>query len=505
MTLDRRLATLFAAAVALSACTVGPRYKKPEIPTPTAYHSLPPSRDDAPLSQPQPGAADLTQWWTQFHDPQLEDFIARALKANLDLQTAASRIRQAREQELIAGAGLLPSVSATGVGARIHSNSNPLAALGGASQTGGAGGQPGGSSSGGSSTTLKLYSVGFDATWEADVFGGTRRGVEAARANTDAAVWQLRDGQVSLSAEVANTYMTLRSTQSRIAILGESTQHQRELLDLAAARAHAGFVTELDVNQQRSQLAATSAQLPQLETQERASVHALGVLLGFEPDTLAEELAAAASLPAVPTSLPVGLPSDLLRRRPDVRRAERQLAAATAEVGVAVANLYPKFNLLAAVNVASNSVGNLFESRSLSNVEGGLISWPVFQGGRLKANVRVTEEQETQAYLAYRQSVLSALQDAEDALTRYDAEQRRLTSLRESQAAANSSLHIAEEQYRAGVVTFINVLTASAALLTAQDQVAQSQQTLAQDLVSLYKALGGGWNAAAAENSVASE
>lgn len=505
MTLDRRLATLLGAAMALSACTVGPRYKKPELPTPTAYHSLPSGRDDAPLSQPQTGAADLTQWWTQFHDPQLESLIARALKANLDLQAAASRIRQAREQELVAGAGLLPSVSASGVGARIHSNSNPLAALGAGSQTSGPGGQPGSSSSGGSSTTLKLYSVGFDATWEADVFGGTRRGIEAARANSEAAVWQLRDGQISLSAEVANTYMSLRSTQSRMAILRESTQHQRELLDLAAARAHAGFVTELDVNQQRSQLSATSAQLPQLETQERASVHALGVLLGFEPDAVAGELAAAASLPPVPTSLPVGLPSDLLRRRPDVRRAERQLAAATAEVGVAVANLYPKFNLLAAVNVASNSVGNLFESRSLSNAEGGLISWPLFQGGRLKANVRVTAEQETQAYLAYRKSVLSALQDAEDALTRYDAEQRRLTSLRESQAAANSSLHIAEEQYRAGLVTFINVLTASATLLTAQDQVAQSQQTLAQDLISLYKALGGGWNAVGPENSVASE
>jgi len=204
MTIDRRLATLLAAAVALSACTVGPRYKRPEIPTPDTYDSLPSGRDDAPLSQPQAGAADLSQWWTQFHDPQLESLIARALEANLDLQTAASRIRQAREQELIAGAGLLPSVSAIGVGARLHSNSNPLAALGGGAS------QSGGGQSGNSSRTLKLYSVGFDATWEADVFGGTRRGVEAAHANTETAVWQLRDGQVSLSAEVANTYMTLR-------------------------------------------------------------------------------------------------------------------------------------------------------------------------------------------------------------------------------------------------------------------------------------------------------
>ncbi|MDB6089569.1 MAG: Fis family transcriptional regulator [Gammaproteobacteria bacterium] len=480
-------AAILAATLTLSACAVGPHYKQPAIPTPRAYHSLPPTQDEAPLSRPQPAEADLSQWWTQFHDARLEGLIERALQANLDLQAAASRIRQAREQELIAGAGELPSVSASGFGARIHSNSSPLAALASGSQSGS-------SSSGSSASTLKLYSVGFDATWEADVFGATRRGIEAARANTEAAVWQLRDGQVSLSAEVANTYMTLRTTQSRIAILRESTQHQRELLDLAAARAHAGFVTELDVNQQRSQLSAASAQLPLLEAQERASVHALGVLLGLEPDAVADELAAVACVPSVPTTLPVGLPSDLLRRRPDVRRAERQLASATAEVGIAVANLYPKFNLLAAVSLASSSAGNLFQSRSLSNVEGGIISWPVFQGGKLRANVRATREQQTQAYLAYRKSVLAALQDAEDALTRYAAEQRRLISLQDSQAAASSSLHIAAEQYRAGLVTFINVLTASATLLNARDQVAQSQQTLAQNLVSLYKALGGGWN-----------
>ncbi len=308
-----------------------------------------------------------------------------------------------------------------------------------------------------------------------------------------------------MSAEVANAYLTLRSTQARIGILRESTQHQRDLLALAAARAHAGFVTELDVNQQRSQLSATTAQLPLLEAQERASVHSIGVLLGSEPDAVADELAATVAVPSVPATLPVGLPSDLLRRRPDVRSAERQLASATAEVGVAVANLYPKFDLLAALNVASNSLNGFFSSRNLSNVEGGMISWPLFQGGKLRANVRVTKEQETQAYLAYRKSVLAALQDAEDALTRYAAEQRRLTSLLESQAAASSSLHIAEEQYRAGLVTFINVLTASASLLTADDQVAQSRQALAQNLVSLYKALGGGWSASDPDQALAQQ
>jgi NodT family efflux transporter outer membrane factor (OMF) lipoprotein len=505
MTSWRSVGLTGGALLALSGCAVGPNYKQPDIPTPEAYHELPASQADAPLSQPQARDADLSRWWTQFEDPLLDSLIARALQANLDLQTAASRVRQAREQEIIAGAGHLPSVSASGLGARIHSNSNPLAALsggGGRSGSVGSGGASGdgtsgaGASQGGNSATsgntLKLFSLGFDATWEADIFGGTTRAIQAARANTEAARWQLRDAQVSLSAEVANTYLTLRTTQARIGILNESTQHQNELLSLAAARARAGFTTELDVNQQKAQLAATRAQLPQLQAQQRAAVHALGVLLGEEPGTA--EPPSGAQMPSIPTTLPVGLPSELLRRRPDVRRAERQLAAATAEVGVAVANLYPKFDLLAAANLAGSSVAHLFDSSSFSDVQGGLINWPLFKGGQLRANVRATREQQTQAYLAYRKSVLTALQDAEDALARYTSEQRRLAALLESETAASSSLHIAEEQYKVGLVTFINVLTASSTLLNTRDQVAQSRQILAQDLVSVYKALGGGWS-----------
>jgi NodT family efflux transporter outer membrane factor (OMF) lipoprotein len=334
----------------------------------------------------------------------------------------------------------------------------------------------------------------FDATWEADIFGGTTRAIEAARVNTDATRWQLRDAQVSLSAEVANTYLTLRTLQARTAILNESTGHQSELLKLAAARARAGFTTELDVNQQQAQLSATRAQLPELEAQQRAAIHALGVLLGEEPNAVSAELSSPAAVPYVPPTLPVGLPSELLRRRPDIRSAERRLASATAEVGVAVASLYPKFDLLAAANLASTSLGHLFDSSSFSDVQGGLINWPLFKGGQLRANVRAKREEETQAYLAYRQSVLTALRDTEDALARYTSEQRRLTSLLESQTAASRSLDIAEAQYRVGLVPFINVLTSTATLLNTEDEVAQSRQQLDQDLVSLYKALGGGWS-----------
>lgn len=484
------------AALLLTACAAGPRYHAPDVSTPAKFRNLRGTPDEAPRSRPMEQQSDLSEWWTQFQDATLRSLVARALQFNLDLQSAAARIRQAREQEIIAGASRWPSLSASGVAARLHSRSNPLAKLGGGGQPGGASGSSSGTASG--PTTLNLYSLGFDATWELDLFGATTRGVEAARANTEAALWQLRDAQVSLTAEVANTYLTLRTTQLRLQIVRESARHQNDLLELVQARARTGFVTELDVNQQRAQLAATDAQLPMLEAQQRAAIDALSVLLAQEPGALWDELGADAPLPNVPATLPVGLPSDLLRRRPDVRAAERQLAAATAQIGAAIANLYPRFNLLGAASLATNSASDLLSARNSSNVVAGMISWPLFQGGKLRANVRATEEQRTQAYLAYRKSVLTALQDAEDALVRYTAEQRALASLEQSQTAAASSLQIAEAQYRTGLVPFINVLTATATLLNAQDQVAQGRQALAQDLVAVYKALGGGWSASEA-------
>jgi len=483
---------LLAAAlpVLLGACTVGPDYREPEFPTPPAYQDIP-TAAEAPFSRPVSGQADLSQWWGQFQDAELQRLIGQALAANLDLMSAASRIRQAREQEIVQGAAGLPNVNATAAAVRLHSNSNPLAKLGAGGN--GNGGAADNAPSGG--TDLKLYSAGFDASWEIDVFGGVRRGVEAARANSEAALWALRDGEVSLTAEVANDYLTLRATQRRIAIVESELQRQRDTLGLISARAATGFVTELDVNQQSAQVAATAAQLPPLEAQSRALVHALSILLGQQPEAMAAELQAAGAIPPVPASLPIGLPSDLLRRRPDVREAERRLAAATAQVGVAVAQLYPKFNLLALASFAGSSLGNLFSADNLSEAGAGLVSWPIFTGGKSQANVEISREQLNQAYLAYQQSVLKALQDSEDSLARFSAEQQRLASLQSSIAAANSSFTIAQQQYVAGLTDYLSVLTAQTTLLNLQDQVAQSQAALAADLVALYKALGGGWNA----------
>jgi len=474
------VACLGACIALLAGCKVGPDYRSPDTPVPGQYGEAASGADLAPFSRAVPDEADLSSWWKQFQDAELQSLIERALESNLDLRTAASRIRQAREQEVVAGAAALPSVNATGLGAYAHSNS-PLSTR---PQNGGAeGGQ-----------TNKLYVLGFDATWELDLFGGVRRGVEAARAASEAAEWQFRDAEVSLSAEVAVDYLTLCAARTRMAVVRDAIQRQEDTLELTEARRRAGFVTDLDVNQQRAQLAATRAQLPTLEAQARAMIHALAVLLAREPNAIADELASAVQLPNVPSTLPVGLPSDLLRRRPDIREAERTLASATAEVGVAVADLYPRFNLLGAVDYANTSLDGLLSSSNLTTFGGGLIRWPVFQGGRMRANVKAREEERQQAYFGYQKSVLTALQDAEDALARFNAEQRRLTALLESESAAASSLDIARSQYESGVVTFLNVLNANTTLLDVQDQLARSRLALAQSLVSVYKALGGGWD-----------
>ena len=477
----------------LVGCAVGPNYHEPEVKVPGAFAEAGNAPAAAPTVSGDGAEAALIAWWQQFGDAELQSLIQRAFESNLDLQSAASRIREARDQEIIAGAARLPQVSATGAAVNLHANSNPLGALGGGSAQNGAA-QGGGASQGTSAADLKLYSAGFDATWELDVFGAVRRGVQAAHASEEASVWQLRDVRVSLSAEVAVDYLMLCATRERITIVRDTIDREKQTLELTDARRKAGFVSGLDVNQQRAQLAATSAQLPGLEAQERATVRSLTVLLAQSPEEVPEDLLqTAAQFPAIPQTLPIAVPSDLLRRRPDVRAAERRLASATAGVGVAVADLYPRFDLIAATTFASDSLNGLVSSRNFARAGIGLIRWPVFQAGKGRANVRAKEEQRQQSYLSYRKAVLAALQDAEGALSRFLAEQQALKSRQEAQEAADSSLSIARAQYESGVVPFIDVLTANSTLLQARGELVQSRMAFGQAAVSVYKALGGGW------------
>jgi NodT family efflux transporter outer membrane factor (OMF) lipoprotein len=466
----------------LGACTVGPDYRAPDVVSPSSFTQ---AAGQAPLSRAVPEKADVAQWWTGFGDKTLDSLIARALAANLDLKTAASRLRQAREEAIMAGAAEWPQVNATGSAARVHSNANLASRLG--PPQGGSGAPRGG-------TDIKLYSAGFDATWELDIFGGTRRQIEAAKANSEAALWQLHDGEVSLTAEIASTYFTLRAAQARLAVLTSEAARQNDTLTLVASRRQAGFVTQYDVDQQNVLLATTNAEIAPLQAEAAISEHALAVLLAEPPEALYAELGAPAPLPPVPVTVPTGLPSDLLRRRPDVRAAERRLAAATANVGVAVADLYPKFNLIGALSFSGNGVSNLFSSGNLGEMGYGGITWSIFSAGKIHANIRSKEEYRNQAYFAYQKAVLGAIRDAEDALARYRTDQQRLIALERAAASGRSSVEIASQQYRAGLAPYLNVLSAEANYLSVSDQLVQSRQALVTDLVALYKALGGGWS-----------
>jgi NodT family efflux transporter outer membrane factor (OMF) lipoprotein len=293
---------------------VGPNYKKPDLPTPATYAEA----QSTPRTQVNTADADLSAWWSQFHDPELDRLIARALQDNLDVQTALSRVRESRQMERETAADEYPSLSGATRAFGLRSNLNPPPGSSGFGT--GSSGPPTGTRLA-LPNPFHLYSVGFDASWEVDLFGGTRRSIQQARANTEAQAWALRDVEVTLTAEVANDYLTLREAQARIAIGESELARQRGLFTLIQARRQTGFVTNLDVNQQSTAVATAAAQIPQLQAQARTQIHAIGVLLGEPPESLSQELSAQGAIPPPPPKLPLGLPSELLERRPDVREA----------------------------------------------------------------------------------------------------------------------------------------------------------------------------------------
>ncbi|HEX5184856.1 MAG TPA: efflux transporter outer membrane subunit, partial [Allosphingosinicella sp.] len=317
---------------------------------------------------------------------------------------------------------------------------------------------------------------------------------EAARARTEAAIWQARDTQVTLAAEVANAYLTLRMLQQRETVLRDEVARQRRALALTAHTAEAGLVPQGDTIRQRSTLAAAEAGIEPVVAEERIEMHALGLLIGRPPESLIAELQVPAGTTPPPPLVPPGLPSDLLRRRPDIRAAERNLAAATADIGVAVADLYPHFSLTGVAELISTALSSLLSPHSFQSVVTGQGLFPVLDFGRRRAQVNIRKEQAQQAYLDYQKVVLGALKDVEDALARVDAERRRNDELRRGVADAERALAAVDARYRAGLIDLSAVLQAQQAVLSARDSLAQSDGALRQTLVSLYKALGGGWD-----------
>jgi multidrug efflux system outer membrane protein len=460
----------------VSACAIGPKYVRPEVPLPATWR-------DAPTHHMAAGSDTLDHWWTTFQDPILDRLTTRAVAGNLDLQIAAARIREARAARGIAAAAALPQVDAFADYGRTQSSEAvpPFKEASGLDSPFGARDQ-------------NLFEAGFDASWEIDVFGGVRRDKEAALAQVQATEETRRDVLVTLLADVARNYIELRSTQRQLAILDETLRSQRDTLGLVQARAQAGLATDLDVAQAEGLLAATTSQRPVLIRLAGEAVHRLGVLVGEGPDALAGELGVPASIPAVPPEIPATLPSELLSRRPDIRRAERDVAAATARVGVARADLFPRFAIFGSFGRRSEELGDFgsLDSQFWSVIPG--VRWPVLSGGRIRANIRVQDARLEQASRLYEKAILTALQDVADALLAHARERDRQESLRTAAEANRRALDVSLERYTSGVENFLTVLDAQRSVYAADDALVQSERNLAVSLVALYKSLGGGWS-----------
>lgn len=459
-------------------CTVGPNYMRPDGKLPSAWQEAQqPGFDTGPLT--------LVNWWAEFNDTRLNELIERAVKSNLDIFAAEARIREARASLVVAEAGAWPTVNVSGEYSRNRSSEN---AVGSARQ--GAVVAP----RSGADLEQDFYKTGFDAGWEIDIFGGTRRSIEAARATVEAAVEDRRSVLVTLLGDVAKNYIDLRGLQRRLSVAQANLLAQQDNARLTKIRFDAGLASDLDVAQAEGLAQTTAAQIPLLEATLKQTAYRLDLLLGAQPGSLWDELAPTAPIPALPPSAHVGLPAELLRRRPDIRSAERQLAAATAQIGAATADLYPKFFLTGVFGLQSVSASDWFTGGSRFWSIGPTISWPVFDAGKIRANIEIRNAQQEQALRLYEKSVLTALGDVESALVSYSKEQTRYRSLLDATAANRRAVQLANDLYTQGLVAFLNVLDAERALYSSESDLAQSEANMASNLVALYKALGGGWN-----------
>jgi multidrug efflux system outer membrane protein len=473
-TLVRSLIAL--ACIEVVGCAVGPNYAKPD-PSAPAMWSQPEVTGPPAVSAGARG--DLSQWWKGLNDSLLSELVAQAQQQSLDLRKARARLREARARQAVAGAAALPSVNASGSVSRFES-SNP-----------GIGGTSGNNTAAVQGTQ---FSVGFDASWELDVFGGVHRGIEAAEADQEWAGANLHDAQVTLVAEVARNYVEVRSLQIRLGIARSNLASQIETLQLTEFRALAGLVNTQDVEQARTVREQTLAQIPSLETSLAEAEHRLDVLLGQTPGTLHSRLSAGGNLPEVPAEVAIGIPADTLRQRPDVRSAERKMAAETARVGVAEAARYPTFTLSGSIGlealvpaVTGNGLGIFY-----SLLAG--ITAPIFNAGRLASQAEAQDAVREQAQVAYEQAVLTALQEVENALVALSRNRERAAALTRAAEAARNAAQLARQRYGAGLIDFQPVIETERTVLSVEDSLATTRADEVLALIRLYKALGGGWS-----------
>ncbi len=452
-------------ATLLAACAVGPDYQAPAT-MPATYINA----DSAVYSS----EAFESQWWRQLEDSVLDDLVARGMAANTDLRLATARLREARALFRDAQLDQLPTVTAGA--AHEHSKAQ----------------QPG---MGNQRIESERYQFGFDAAWEIDLFGRVRRASEAARAEAEGAEAGVRDAQVSVAAEIARNYFELRGAQRRIAVAERNRSNLVETVRLMQVRYELGRSSELELAASQARLSATEAGIPPLLTSERRAAHRLAVLLGQRPGTLDAELVAAERAPLL-KPLAIGNAEDLLRRRPDVRIAERNLAAATARIGVATADLFPRLSLGGFIGFLSGDAAQLGESASQAWSIAPSLSWAALDLGSVRARMRASEARADSALATYERTVLVALEDTENAFVGYSQQQSRLASLGRQIAASRRAADLARIQYREGLIDYLRLLDAETTLLQAEDAVADAQTGLQTGVVAIYKALGGGWGAA---------
>ncbi len=492
-------------------CTVGPTFTPPTAWSPTSWFggAHKPVPVPAPESQPVVEKID-PNWWTLFRDPELTALENRVAAANLNVRMATIRLAESRSQRQITGADQFPTAQADGsyTDQRI-SQRGVIGLLGGGSSSSGTSFGSNGSSanglggrSGGIPSTVtkgatippfNLWQYGFDASWELDLWGRVRREVESADASLEASAEARRSSLLSVLAETARDYMQLRGIQTQLAIANNNIKIAQEGLDLTRDRYRSGLTTDLDVANAAAQVATNQADIPQLEQQRDEQINALSFLLGEAPQALRAELITPEAVPPVPPRVPIGLPSELARRRPDIRQAEAQLHAATADIGVAVADFYPKVTLDGSIGLQALKSKDLGNWGARQYGLGPTISIPIFEGGRLRGTLALRKVEQQEAALSYQQTVLQAWHDVDNAMTAYAAEQRRRDALQASVVQNERALSLSRARYTQGVEDFLNVLDNERTLLQAQLQLAESTTTVSQNLVQLYKALGGGW------------
>lgn len=462
-----RMALALVGTTFLAGCVVGPDYQKPNLLVPASWSG---KQEKTPAKPPE-----LSQWWKQLHDPLLDQLIAEAVEGNLDVATAKAKVREARATTREEAGSLLPSLSASSSATRNRSAASDASS---------------------DATLYSQYQGGFDASWELDLFGANKRALEAARYSEQASEEELRDTLLTLVGDVASYYVQAREYQALIELAQRSAKSQRQTAALTRSQFDAGEATGLDAVKADAQAASTEADIPSYRISYAQSVHRLGVLLGKSPSAVEDRLAKGGSIPSPKLAVSTGIPADILLTRPDVRMAERQLAQYTAKVGQAQANRYPSVSLTGSIASSATSLSDLGKKSTIGWSFGPTLSVPLFQGCQLKAAVEVSKAQRDQYFIAYQASVLSAMEDVQNAVVALTQTRLQNAKILVSVDGYRKAAKLSRTLNDTGATDFLNVLDSERSLYSAEESLIQSRTSIATYYISLNKALGGGWDGA---------